>query len=431
MFIPNSRRITLLICLVAALTTTGQGSMELVYPLNLHRIGVALPLLGAAIALGNLGQLISRFPGGAAYSLGRARLLNVGSQALAGLSTVCLALPGGWGMQAALAGLHGLAFGLVTTFQLATLIDARPRDRPMAGAIAWYTAAISAGYALGAPLGAQSILAFGHPGAFVVSGSVNLAAACLSLLVVPGTSGPHPGPPPRTRGPREIRGSRGVGVGRERNRLGLAGLGSLPAGVWLAALIGLYINLVNDAQGAFFPIYAVGAGISVAVVGFLKSAQSISATGVRFLAAGLFRFIRPGPLNHVCVIALAAAVAGMASTRRPELLLMVFLVWGCARGLLRVTSAVMVAEEKARAGARVGLASAVYNAGLDLGSLLAPAVTGAVAARIGIGASFQVLAVAFPLLYYAGYFGARRLAAPRKPDPASAQAPSSPEATAE
>ena len=78
MFIPNSRRVTLLICLVAALTTTGQGSMELVYPLNLHRIGVALPLVGAAIAVGNLGQLISRFPGGAAYSLGRARLLNVG-----------------------------------------------------------------------------------------------------------------------------------------------------------------------------------------------------------------------------------------------------------------------------------------------------------------------------------------------------------------
>jgi len=413
MFIPNSGRSTVLLCLLAALTTTAQGSMELVYPLNLHRIGAALPVVGATVALTNLGQLSSRLPGGAVYSLRRTRALNVGGQAVAGLSTLGLSQAGGLGLQAGLGCLHGFAFRLVTTFLLATVIEARQHGRPMAAAIAWYTAAISAGYAIGAPLAAQSILAFGHAGAFAVSGSVNLAAGALSLLLIPRGEG------------------QGGGRTAHRHRPGLVGVRSLPAGVWLATLIGLYINLVNDAQGAFFPIYAVGAGISLGVVGLLKSAQSLSAVGIRFMAAGIFRFVDPGILNHVCVIALALAVAGIVATRQPGLLLAVCLVWGAARGLLRVTSAVMVAEQKDRAGAHVGLASGVYNAGLDLGSLLAPPVTGMLAARIGIPASFRVLAVVLPLLYYAGYLVARvRSGSPGAEGPRGAVG-SSPPASAE
>lgn len=408
MFIPNLRRAlggqrdVLLVYLLALLTTTAQGALELVFPLNLHRLGSPLPLVGLAVAMAGLGQLLSRLPGGGAYTLARARALNFGGQLLAGLSAMGLAAGGAWALQAALATVHGFAFGLVTTFLLATVIDARQGGRAMAATIAWYTAAISTGYALGAPLGAWCILALGHPAAFLVSGGVSLAAGALSLRLAraaaPGTAtGPALPRPPA-----------------------LKALLTLPAGVWLATLLGVYINFVNDAQGAFFPIYAVGAGISVAVVGGLKSAQSLSATGIRFLAAGIFRFARPGLVNHVCVVTLALAVAGLTLTRDVRLLLVVFIAWGVSRGLLRVTSAVLVAEEKARPGAHVGLASGVYNAGLDLGSMLAPPVTGALAAGIGIRAGFQVIAVVLPLLYYALFFGVRLGARRSLPEPASA-----------
>lgn len=392
MFIPTpEQRNILLVFLLGTLTTTGQGSMELIYPLNLHRLGSALPLIGITVALTNLGQFLARVPGGAFYSFPRARRLNFSGQVVFGLSTIGMALSGAWLAQAVLGLLHGLAFGLVTTFLLATAIESSAGGRAMAATIAWYTAAVSTGYAIGAPLGAQSILQFGHAGAFVVSGAVNLLAAALSLLLATrftaSDSDRAAAGGPRIPGPRE--------------------LVRLPAAIWLATLLGLYINFVNDANGAFFPIYAVGVGISLTFVGYLKSALSISATGIRFLAAAVLRFVNPSLVNHVCVVVLALTVLELGSTHNPAMLLVVFVVWGIARGLLRVTSAVAVAAERERSGTHVGLASGVYNAGLDLGSMLAPPVTGALAGVIGIPASFRVIAVVLPILYYLAFFAAR------------------------
>lgn len=180
----------------------------------------------------------------------------------------------------------------------------------MAATIAWYTATITTGYAIGAPLGAQSILPF------VVSGAVNLLAAALSLLLATRSAGSDAN--------RAAAGGRRVPGPRELVRL--------PAPVWLATLVGLYINFVNDANGAFFPIYAVGIGISLAFVGYLKSALSISATGICFMAAAVLRFVNPGLINHVCIVVLALTVLGLGPTRTPALLLVVFVVWALPAG---------------------------------------------------------------------------------------------------
>jgi len=398
---------TRLLYVLAALTTISQGSMELTFPLNLHRLGFPLPLVGTTVAAMGLGQILSRLPGGHWYQPRRAPGLNSAFLVLHGLTTIGLSATPLLALQAGLGGLHGAAFGLVTTFQFAMLIDSRQREGSMAGTIAWYTAAISLGYAVGAPLGAAAIQRLGYAGAFWTSGGVAVLAAALSLLVVR--------PPARSEsaGTAAIPGLRAL----------LPALGGLPTAIWLAALLAFYINFMTDAIGSFFPIYAVAIGVPLGIVGLLRSTNSLVATGIRFGAAAIFRFVRPDRVNHVCVVAMAAATLGLSLVTGRLPLLAIFIALGACRGLIRVTSATFVADERAHLGMRVGLASAVYNAGLDAGTMLAPPITGLLAGTAGIPGAFRAVGLGLPLLYYGAWLLAR---VRRRPEPLATETVSAP-----
>jgi predicted MFS family arabinose efflux permease len=394
---PSSRRRDVrLIYLLAVVITTSQGALELVLPLNLHRLHYSLPLVGGGFAALGVGQLVSRLPGGAVYRVERARLLLAGGLAIFGLTTIGLAFVSAWWLQAGLAGAHGFAFGLVTTFMLAALIDVRPAGANVAGTMAWYTAAISTGYAVGAPLGSQALARLGYGEAFWVAGLVGLLAAAgslgLSLAVTTPTAG--------------------EGGARTGSLTRWAALLTLPLGIWLAALLVFYINFISDLMDAFFPIYAVGIGIPIAYVGVLRSVNSLSATGIRFAAGGLFRFFDPHAANHLSVLGMAAGVVALSLVTNRPALLAIFALIGVCRGLIRVTSATAVAEERARPGVHAGLSSGVYNAGLDAGSVLSPPLGGALAAVIGVPATFRVAALALPALYYQLWLPLRSRLAP-------------------
>jgi len=70
----------------------------------------------------------------------------------------------------------------------------------------------------------------------------------------------------------------------------------------------------------------------------------------------------------------------------------IFVVSGLARGVLRATSAATIAELR-NEGRDIGLASGIYNSGLDIGTIVGPAVGGVIASAFGIGAMFQIIAV--------------------------------------
>jgi len=80
-------------------------------------------------------------------------------------------------------------------------------------------------------------------------------------------------------------------------------------------------------------------------------------------------------------------------------LLGVFLIAGLCRGILRVTTAATIADIR-REGRDIGLSSGVYNAGLDLGSIVGPIAGGLVSTAFGIPTMFQILAVAALVLYF-------------------------------
>jgi MFS family permease len=387
------RRNVLLLYALSMLSTTSNGSMTFVLPLNLDRLGHPLPLVGTIVALIGLGALLSRVPGGAWYRLARARWLTMASFALMGCSTIALGLDDTVPFQGLFAGLHGFTFGLVTTFLLALLIDIRPPEDSAATTMSWFTAAIAAGYTLSAVLGAQSIEWLGYGPAFFTSGLVALAAAALTLTLrlpreapAPAALDPRAPPPP---------------VGRLRTIM------SLPAGVWLGTLLVFYLTFIADTYQTFYPIYAVGIGVSIGTIGLLKVVHSIASTGVRFAGAGLFRVVPVAVVNHTMTIVMALALISVTFVTSEIIVVVLFGILGACRGLLRVTSATMVAEERSRPGVSAGLVSGIYNAGADITDLFSPPLVGALAAVLTIPTTFTVIGIALPAIYYTVWFAAR------------------------
>ncbi|HEV2250347.1 MAG TPA: MFS transporter, partial [Candidatus Limnocylindria bacterium] len=172
---------------------------------------------------------------------------------------------------------------------------------------------------------------------------------------------------------------------------------------WLAFTIVLFLNVLSDSTDTFFPLYGTAIGLPVAFVGALKASKSASATVIRFFAGAVFRFLDYRAINFWAVLAFAATtfvIPLVPVTVAGPALVVVFLAAGLCRGILRVTSAATVAELRAE-GRDIGLASGVYNAGLDLGAIIGPAAGGVLAAAFGIPVMFQLLAGGSLVLYFA------------------------------
>jgi MFS family permease len=382
---------------MASLLTASHGSAELIFPVNLKHLGIHLDLIGAVVFLFAFGAFLLRMPGGAWYRFSRGRILIGGSLALMSAGTMAMALTHWWPLLAAAGFIHGAGYGLASTFMLALLIDETRGETNAAVTMAWYTGAISAGYAIGLPVAGHIGHALGYPAAFWVSSVVGLGGVALALAM---TS------PVATEVP-----DGGVRPAAPRFWSLLRGIPGLPMTIWLAALLVFYINFVSDTLGVFFPIYALGIGISLVTVGYLKSFNSLSAVGIRFGGVAIFRVVKPGVINHLAVVLMAIGALAVSAFANVWLLALAFGTMGACRGLIRVTSATMVADERESLGPKVGVASALYNMGLDAGSMLAPPLTGYLATLYGIPTTFRVVAVSLIVLYYVLWLVHRLLSA--------------------
>ena len=162
--------------------------------------------------------------------------------------------------------------------------------------------------------------------------------------------------------------------------------------MWLAFVIVLYLNVVMDSVDTFFPVFAPAIGISLAIVGVLRAVKSGAAIFVRSTGVVLLHAVDYRRVTVVAVLAAAAATAALPLSASVAVLLPIFVVLGLARGVLRATSAATIAELR-NEGRDVGLASGIYNSGLDIGTIVGPALGGVIASAFGIGAMFQIMAV--------------------------------------
>ena len=359
---------------VAAAITTTKGTVEIVFPPYLVGYGYTLTLIGVITSLVAVVQLASRVPIGVAYRADRAARQFAVALVAFGLSGSGFAFADGHPVAVvALTLVHGFAFGSAGTLGLALVIDITEGKRAGAS-MAWYTAAISAGYALGSIVGGTLADVIGIPATMGLIGLLPIVAA-LVVLALPAIEG---APLPSDRGP---------GLG------GLLRAGAkLDGRVWLAFVTVLYINLLWDSLDTFFVIFAPSVGISLAVVGFLRALKSGAAVFIRVTGAVLLEHIDHRRVTLVGVLAAGVTMVMLPTSSSMAVLVPAFVVLGLARGVLRATSAATIAELRSE-GRDVGLASGVYNAGLDIGSIAGPVLGGAVASVIGIPQMFQAVAL--------------------------------------
>src|SRR5438094_500861 len=179
------------LAITAAITTT-KGTMEIAFPPYLAGYGYALSLIGFLTSLIAVLQLVSRLPVGVAYRADRVKRQFALALVAFAISTSGFAFAGGQPLAvAALSVLHGFAFGSLGTLGLALAIDVSGGRR--AGvSMAWYTAANSTGYALGALIGGSLADTIGIPPTLGLIGLLPLAAAAVVLALPPVEAAPFP-----------------------------------------------------------------------------------------------------------------------------------------------------------------------------------------------------------------------------------------------
>lgn len=371
---PLIRRHPFLVVLaIASATTTAKGIAEIVYSPYLASYGYSLSLIGFLTSLFAVLQLASRVPVGVAYRAELAKRQYALAQIAFGVATGGFALANGAALAVvALSVVSGFAFGAIGTLGLAMAIDVSG-GRRAGTSMAWYTMAISSGYALGSLVGGSLAVTVGLAATLGVAGLLALAAT-VGVVALPSLD----------RAPVTF--DRGTGLG------GLVRAAArVDSRVWLAFVIVLYLNILQDSIDTFFPVFAPTIGISLAVVGVLRALKSGAGVFIRFTVAFLLDAIDYRRATLVAVVAAALATASIPLTSVPLLLAPIFVLIGLTRGVLRATSAATIAELRAE-GRDVGLASGVYNSGLDVGAIIGPTLGGLLAGAVGIGPMFQIIA---------------------------------------
>ena len=367
---------------IIMLITISEGGMNTTFPPYLELLGVSVSKIGLIVSLLGVMSLLARLPSGAMYSGKRAKMLLSSALGLLALSMAGLALNSGRSYIVFLTLLHGLAFGAATTIMLALAIELKPDGRSHGSTMGLYTASISAGYAIGSSLIGFLADRFGFQTGFGAMGAFPFMAILL-VGALPNVSSPIPVEPGRK--PERIDSG-----GRRKWKIDLS---SLTPTIFLATLVAFYINFLDDAVGTFFPIFGLSIGLSLTVIGGLRSVKSLAATGIRPISGFFFKYLDFRLLNHLAILLWSLVVVLFPGMRLAWMFLIAFVIAGISRGLIRVTSATMVAEENGKRTANLGLASGIYNSGLDLGAFAGPIAGGFVASTFGIPAMFRVVPV--------------------------------------
>lgn len=374
-------------------------------------IGVLLSIVGAA-------SLLARMPVGRLYGAGRGTHVALGGAVLGGSSLLALAGSPSWVIvPLALAGI-GVATSIGSTVQLATL-TAWGERRALGSAIGWYTAAIGVGNGASGFLGGWLADSAGIPVVFMVAAGILVAGTCSWLLAEHAATVTEaaPGAPERTRDdpapPRPAETDPALATPERNDAQPVPGWDRVLARwrdrtPWDAALLSAFVlvlvmNGYLSSVTTFHPIMAVGAGLTLRQIGILSSARSFTSTGMR-VAAGLFlrrtngeRLIWPLVLLGSLAIALLPPLRGSVVAQVP-----LFVAMGMSRGLLRITGSAVAMSGRDSAAER-GRASAIINAGLDVGKLSGPLAGSALVAIGGVGFMFPALAVAGLVAYWAAW----------------------------
>ena len=388
---PRGVRALIPLYAASAVLTLGEGSFQLLTPPYMSGRGISAVVIGTAVSAYGLVSLVARLPAGAVYRSHRAWRLIAGGTVLSSASFALLTQTRSPVLLVLLVALDGAGFAIATTANMAALIERRPPGANAGSIMGWYTGSLGAGYALAGFVGGSLGDALGASGAILVLALVPLAAGVLLSVVVGATAPARP-------------------ADAAERAAWWHGLRGLPALVWLAFFVTLYINLVSGVVLTFFPLYGLAIGLSLTQIGVLQGIHGAAASIVRFLSGIVFRWVSYQRTLPVMVVLSGLAVFTIGGVTALAMLAVAFGALGLTRGLLRVSSAALVTDEAGETDARRGAASGVYLAGLDLGKVLGPLVGGIGAETVGLRPTFLLASASFPALYFvlATLLGRRR-----------------------
>ncbi len=400
------------IYLAVSLFEMAEGALRFLVPVNLAQRGLGPEQVGLIIAAFSLTSLLARGVAGGVYTAARAKRIII----LAGLaSTVAYVLtPFQSSVVAftALMAIDGFAWGMATTALLAVMMTSTPRWMSPAVAMGWFVGFQSISYAIATTLGGVLGQAAGVQNAMLILATVPVLAAVGIAYRLP--------PPVRLleetpadvdadEGGAEILASVRPGrLGRLRATLrgAAASIGTLPAAVWAAAVVAIYVNVMNGLLQSFYPLLGLALGLSVAQLGTLSTVRSSASPGARLGAGWLFQRVPARFLNLPLLTLSAGTLIALPNVPGFLATIPLFAGNGAARGLLRVTTSAAAME--ALDGRQAGLAAAAMSAGLDIGKIIGPLVGGFVAAAFGLEAMFRVVPLTFLVLYLGLYLLGRR-----------------------
>jgi MFS family permease len=364
-----------------ALITSSHGGAVTVLPPFLNDLGFLVQEIGYVSSVIGLMQLLSRMPIGALYLVHRARrilFLCLLSMAVSAIGYRYVhTLP--WVLL--LTALFGLGLGGATTVITALCLDLRPEEHDLGRTVGWFGAAIGLGYLssnLGLSYAADHL---GYDMALVTTGLLPIAAL-LVIMTIPIPSASKITVSDESTQPADSEG-------------GLVTV-LLNPDVLAAVLIAFAMTFVTQSIDAFFPIYALGIGFSLTAVGLLRSLASVATTVIRPLSPLAFRFTSLRIINAACVLSSAAAMMMLPEFSAFLVLAILFAVVGLTRGISRVSGTTLIAQ----GGRHMGLASGIFNAGLDMGGIVGPFIGGILAASTDISVMFRVLGILLTASYF-------------------------------
>jgi len=400
------------IYLTTLLFQMAEGSLRFLVPLNLHDRGQPAGVVGLVMFVFSFTSLLSRGVSAALFRPDRARWLIL----VAGLSstaayaiTPLMTDPVPIGV---LMAFDGFGWGVATTCLLAVVMISTPPSMSAAISMGWFVGFQSLSFAIATTVGGVLADLVGIQVAMLSLAGIPLFASLLIVTRLPS----HPAEP------REPDAGPAGGEPRLQPRrllAGLAGFAAMPAAVWVAALIAIYVNVMNGLLASFFPLLGLSLGLSIAQIGTLSSIRSGASALSRFSAGWLLGRVSARRLMTPLLALSAGTVALLPSIPAYLVLLPVFAANGLSRGMLRVTTAAaaMVAIRRDQAGS----AAAAMTAGLDVGRMIGPLIGGGVATIVGLDLTFRVV----PLVFLGIYLVLYPLAARRVPEAGSTTAASS------
>jgi MFS family permease len=352
--------------------------------------------IGFLVALEGVVSLLSRLPSGLIYRGRRATTLLRG--ALAAQVLVAAAYPFATGLLAfGLArAVQGLAFGLGTTVNFAAFMDSLPARQEggstaMSG-VGVYLAFVSAGFVIGNFLSGFAVDRLGYGAAFGLAALFSLVALPFAVApprraAPPGAlAAPRPATPAPPRWPR-------------RGRLPAGASSYLAPDVLAMVLLAFIMLVLYTVVGTFFPLFALGVGLSLSQVGIVRGLQSLANTLTRPFTGELSRRLGYRRVGHVGLLITVLLTSALPLFPHFETYVVVFLLLGLVRGAALVSNSMMAVDLATQRGLSRGVISGVLNAGQDLGGIAGPILGGLLAGPFGVAAALHALPLAVYALY--------------------------------